>query len=934
MATWTDTLLGGSDAVPDDAQDRCPDDNALQGYAEGTLDSATSAAVERHIARCQACRRLVFLILPDADPPPLRQPTQLGRYTIIEPLGQGGMGVVYAAHDPELNREVAVKVITAKRAASRWHRRALVREATAMARLSHPNIVQVFDVDTRGDRIFIAMELVRGQTLRQHLVQRRSWDELRTILLAIGEGVSAAHAAGIVHRDLKPGNILVGDDGRIAVTDFGLAAWLDDGLPTQPTDQVDPRHTAHGGGTPLYMAPEQHEGTRPIDPRADIFAFCTMAYEMLYETHPYAPLSTGSVAKDLATAKAQGIIEPPRRHDIPGWVRATIERGLAPDPDRRWPTMAALCRRLAAPRRARWVVGTVAAAITVLAMASADASPPCPQPPPLKAQWLAARRKLETYFSALPDVTGVHARVDGNVNEYIQAWTSAWHGACTIGNVSAMRARHACLQPAAVAVRTVWSAVDDADPAMAYRLDAAIDALPEIDDCLQRDAEHIPVARNEQEQAQRSELESDLARSIVLLRLGAYSDSQALLRGMDQRARQLGLPERRAAIVYEQASLAFNEGKLDVVAQAAGRAYDLAITHRDDAVARGAAMLSARAAAALGDPDDGRRWLRFAEAARERNPAADPMPWELALAHLHVEHGAGDLDAAYAAGQRALQTLRERDEPAALALAAALNDTANILLLQRELDRAQQYLVEAHDVLHARYGPWHPQVGVIGMSLGTVMFRLGKIDEAEQHMRQADAVFAKTTEALAGNRLLVSLNLGTMALARGDWTTGRERLLPVLDTLGATMGKTSINYTSTLGNIAAAELELEMLESARARYDEVLAIRETRTGPDSVEVAQTLYNLGLVELADGRLELAQQRLKRAEALLSEHAHPLLSSVLVGLADVAVAHDDATTAVRHLTNALALRRKGGFSPADVAEVQTQLEDLLTGPPTPR
>ena len=291
------------------------------------------------------------------------------RYAIERALGAGGMGTVYLARDLELARAVALKV----------HRDAaddrLRREAVAMARLAHPNVVTVFEIGELDGRAFVAMEYIPGHTLRAHLAaRRRRRAEILELLCAAGEGLVAAHAAGLVHRDVKPDNILVGEDGRVRIGDFGLARETGEApvrgddpaldASTSGAGETGGRLTAIGAviGTPAYMAPEQLDGGE-LDARTDQFAFCVVAWEALCGQRPF----TGEALDALRAAIARGPVPTARSGGargrpegaapagtLPARLRRVLARGLAEDPAARWPSMRALLAALrAAERRPR-----------------------------------------------------------------------------------------------------------------------------------------------------------------------------------------------------------------------------------------------------------------------------------------------------------------------------------------------------------------------------------------------------------------------------------------------------------------------------------------------------------------------------------------------------------------------------------------------------
>jgi serine/threonine-protein kinase len=254
------------------------------------------------------------------------------------------MGVVYAAEDPRLGRQVALKLLRPLGGGAGAEARArLLREAQAMARLSHPNVLPLFELGTADGRDFLAMEWVEGTTLDGWLREReRPWREILQLLLAAGAGLAAAHRAGLVHRDFKPGNVLVDRDGRARVTDFGLASHgpvKDAPASAEASDgALEPRLTRAGAvpGTPAYMSPEQRAG-RPVDARSDQYSFCVTLHEALHGERPPRP---GATAEKGPRA---------RKPRLPGHVRTALARGLAAEPEDRFPSMDALLAALSAP---------------------------------------------------------------------------------------------------------------------------------------------------------------------------------------------------------------------------------------------------------------------------------------------------------------------------------------------------------------------------------------------------------------------------------------------------------------------------------------------------------------------------------------------------------------------------------------------------------
>jgi len=358
----------------------CPDENVLLRVALGAGDEAELAAVEPHLDTCDSCRRVLAAAASDqalpSRPAVVAVGTRVGRYEVEGLVGVGGMGVVYAAKDPSLQRRVALKLLRNEGDAASKAR--LLREAQTMARLSHPNVVPIFELGEWEGRLFLAIELVEGATLDQWRRQPRAPGEVLAALVDAGRGLAAAHASGVVHRDFKPGNVLIGLDGRARVTDFGLARPATGPhveLAVTPGEAPSPELT-HAGtllGTLAYMAPEQLAG-QPADARSDQFAWCLAVAEALTGRRPFE----GATAEALSRSIARG----PRLDGIPSRVRRVLARGLSVDPAARYGSMvevlAALDRRGSAPLAAG-VLGLAALALAGAVVLALRLQPPDPR---------------------------------------------------------------------------------------------------------------------------------------------------------------------------------------------------------------------------------------------------------------------------------------------------------------------------------------------------------------------------------------------------------------------------------------------------------------------------------------------------------------------------------------------------------------------------
>ncbi len=317
-------------------------------------------------------------VIAEAD---IRHGSKVGRFVVVGELGSGGMGIVYAAHDRELDRQVALKVLRAA-AATDEERMRMLREGQAMARVTHPNVITVYEVGVEGSLVFLAQELLDAGTLGRWLEQPHSHAEIIDKFVAAGRGLAAAHAAGLVHRDFKPDNVLLGKDGRVRVSDFGLARALgpsDDGLPaatranmaraqldlsTNPMSAL--TRTGAVMGTPMFMSPEQHNGDA-ADERSDQFAFCVALYQALYGEWPYA----GKTAVALADAVIEGRMQrEPRGHHVPARIRAILLRGLSTKATARYPSMNALLAELTRPPKRHGRALAIVIGVLVIAAAA------------------------------------------------------------------------------------------------------------------------------------------------------------------------------------------------------------------------------------------------------------------------------------------------------------------------------------------------------------------------------------------------------------------------------------------------------------------------------------------------------------------------------------------------------------------------------------
>ncbi len=461
----------------------CLDDDSLFALSVGRADPAAMDGIDQHLDRCAPCRqtlaRLVTLNTAaslsggggGAREEALGPGTAVGRYRIQEILGAGAMGAVYAAHDPELDRTVCLKLLHPSASDAEGRARArLLREAQALARLSHPNVVAVHDVGAHGDECFFAMERVEGQTLRSWLLQPRTRDAVVERLVMAGEGLAAAHQAGVVHGDFKPENVLLSVDGRARVSDFGLSR-----LTSAARDAAGSREVS---GTPAYMAPELFRG-QVGDAASDQFSFCVTAYEALCGARPF-PADARRAPPQLSAEAVRRL----ERH--PRWLSRPLLRGLCAQPEARFASMRALLDALSRGRlRARQRRWTLAAGVTLAALGALAVTL---RPPAvdrcaagnarLAGAWDAERRgALERAFGAAG--APLWPRVSSALDRYADGWLRMHREACEATHV------HHAQSPEALALRMVC--LDD----RRRDLEAFTALLLRTDDATRRGAERV-----------------------------------------------------------------------------------------------------------------------------------------------------------------------------------------------------------------------------------------------------------------------------------------------------------------------------------------------------------------------------------------------------------------------------------------------------------
>ncbi len=773
--------------------------------------------------------------------PNLQKGAALGRYVILGLLGRGGMGEVYAAFDPELDRKIAIKLLRAQgdaAADASQGKTRLLREAQAIARLSHPSVVVVYDVGTFEDSVFIAMEFVEGSTLGYWLQsQTRARREVLEVFSAAGRGLAAAHAAGIVHRDFKPENVMITKDGQVRVMDFGLARQLgeDDPRPAPPmtpealaaalaeASEADPDATAELGGagagaqaaaggylrvrltqtgailgTPAYMAPEQFTGTA-WDARADQFSFCVALYEALYGHRPFA--GTTPVAL-LANALAGNVKDAPPDARVPAWLRKVLLRGLSTTPEDRYPTMAELLAALAHdPAQARRRKLAIAAGVVLMAAAafgaqrlSAGRRATCAG----GGEWVARawgpdqRRAVARAFEATGNRFAGQAltTVTGLLDRYAARWTEMYAESCAATAVRGEQSsevldlRMDCLKQRLSGVRALTDALAQADSAIVDNAVNAADALPGLDRCadvaMLRSVLQPPddPAKRAQVAALREQI-STLKTAFALGRCARAAEDAAKV---VEAAVATGYRPLEAEARYTLGS--FGEICLDptvAVSQLENAIYAAEASRHDEVGIQAASLATTFYSDRIHDAALARHWARYGDAVLARFPGHPILEAWMAQSRSAVARFEGRDEDSLREVRLELALKRKALGDSHLDVAVSLLNVGVALHDFARDAEAEPFLAQAVEIFRKLGGEENARLALALADHGEVLTALGRYPEAHRAIERSLAIWRKGDAPFyVGYGLF---KLGELQLAEGDARAARatlEQSLPML----------------------------------------------------------------------------------------------------------------------------------------------------------
>lgn len=946
------------------------------GMFESESDNASAAAAEH----------------PEPRAEPLARGAHVGRYVVVSLLGKGGMGEVYLAYDPELDRKVAVKVLQVASGAGtsvEQKQLRLLREAQAMARLSHPNVVAVHDVGAFGERVFLAMELVDGTTLRQWLKEApRSRKQVLETLTAAGRGLVAAHAAGIVHRDFKPDNVLVGRDGAVKVTDFGLARAAADERPdavaaeddelsevsSRGTDPLSAPLTRAGTlvGTPAYIAPEQYRG-HAADARSDQFSFCISLYEALHGKRPYdaatlrglglnrerkpsteEPTRPQRLARPPPTAPSAkkksergGFGELPNHAKVPAWLQRHLARGLSADPADRFESMVelldALARDPAVMRRrvafGGLAIGAVAAVFAVgIELTSAQCEAGADR---FAAVWSPQRKAAvrDAFVTAGgAEAEAAFERIDRELERYASSWVGMYAAACRAHQVGeqpseVLALRMTCLQRRLNGVDAVVKLFEKADLPLVNRSGEAVGALRGVSGCDNVEALMSPVAVPEDDhtRAQVEAVRAQLNRAEALLWVGSFKEGLPLAEAAVKTAATLGYRPLEADAYNLLGWLQHRLGQSKPSEQSRYHAVVAASAgNHDEVAAQAATELVFTLGLEQHRYEQAHFWARQAGAWIERLGGSDELSGKLANNRGVLAYAEGRYGDAIAEYQRALE-LRERVYgPDHLETAKVLGNLGVVYANQRKLDEAIAHYDRALTTQRRILGDHHPLVATSLVNLGMAYRAQGQFEAALEAFTGALEIRQRTVGMEHPLSWRLINDFGTLFELQGDLRRARERHEEALALAKKAVGDEHPYVASAMMALGGLLERGGELREALGLYERAHRINAERLGVKDNATTNIAEAIARAQLQLGRprqaLRLLEQTLAYEEEAVGT-AHANLASCLRLIGEAHLALGERARALPPLERALAILSPLQLSAGFLAETRFALAKAL-------
>jgi tetratricopeptide (TPR) repeat protein len=852
-------------------------------------------------------------------------PTHIGRFVIVRKLGEGGMGVVYYAFDPKLERPVALKVL---RPAMRDDHHSqgearLLREAQAMARLSHPNVVQVFDTGKYDAAVYLAMEYVAGRDLRAWLATPHPWRDIIGVFLQAGHGLAAAHAAGVIHRDFKPDNVLVGDDGRVRVLDFGLSrpprgsdGPEAPGEPATPSANVTLTQVGAYIGTPAYMSPEQHL-CQPADARSDQFSFCVALYEALYGQRPFSGRSAAEVR--LAVFRDLALPVDPRR--APGHLRRALARGLQRRPGDRFPDMAGLLAALAADparrRRNLALAGLGLGLVAGLSAALGGDTQRCDHGRERVGQvWGESRaEQARTAFVAtgLPHAAEIWPKVQAALDAHAVAWAAQRDTFCADthlrGAASSERLdlRNRCLDTNLGELDALVGALVTADAATVDRGLQLVGGLTPPARCADDNfaRERIPPPGDPALADPVARARSHLARAAARREAGRPRESREIASAVRRSSQGLDYPPLHAEALLELGRSEEATADFQIAHDHLAEAYHLALGIAHDAVATDAAIILSLVDLRMNHGPQALSWSEHARSLLQRtDEPADKRVLYLLFRSYVLSHHA-----------RKAEAIATASEGLALAEASfGLADPRTARLLaglghahwsNGDPVQALGLFERSQAAYRSAGGPDHPSVASAGINISSIRMSRSEWDAALAAVRPALALMERAYGPDNPNVADCLVNLANILTARGELRealAASERAAQIYARVHGPLHGTAINLTLEIGVLQAL---LGRPEAALASLHRGLALRGQAAYKTPAGLAGIHILLADILTDERRHKLAELEYGTALGLGAEPPPEIRRAALRGRAQLARQQGDPTTAITLARQALAI-----------------------------
>ena len=840
----------------------------------------------------------------------------LGRYVVLAELGSGAMGRVYQAFDPKLDRRIAIKVLRLDRLegprAERAERR-LLREAQALAKLRHPNVVAVHDVESTPEGLAVTMDYIEGRTLRGWLAEHpRTWREVVSVMGGAAEGLAAAHRAGLVHRDFKPDNVMIDGRGSAHVVDFGLAQAFDSAalsgehsIEASRSSQapiLDSRTMAHAG-TPAYMAPEQHRGVG-VGPAADQFAYCVTLYEALWGQRPFPGRDLASLTHSVLGGNVDA---PPRSSDVPRHVREVVLRGLMTAPEDRFETMDALLEALGhdpATRRHRIVAGVGVVFMGGLAawgwIDARAKTPPCQAGAQRAAEaWNDDHRTAVTdalLATELPYAATTAQAVTAALDEYASAWASMLDEACAATKIDKQQSermldlRTACLQGRKQSLAAAVEVLADADAEVVQNAGQVVGALPPLSWCSDLEAldQVVPPPEDPAIREEVDQLRGVLALAESLEQAGKFEDADGRLSEIEAAVRDCEYLPLEAEWLRARGSVADSRGDAAQGEVLLSRAVAAAMRAKHDTLmAATMTELVYVVGNHLARADDGLVWADLAEAAIDR--VGDARLRARLQNHRGMTlDGAGRYEEALAALAEAKALFEELEGPEGWDTISARASYASTL---ESLGRFEQSEAEYAEVLAATeraVGTEHPDYAAMLTNFALRQIDGGRVEAGIDNLHRARTIFEEVHGAEHPHLGAVWMNLAVAHYQADDYEKTREALERALAINEATLGPEHPDVATAVGNLGGITFQLDDMEAAENYSKRSLDLLIKARGPEHPDVGGAWLQLGVVRREKGRLAEALTAMQRAETILRAKLpadHVELGRVLVALAQV-------------------------------------------------